>query len=319
MTSIDEELRAALTLLEQRAPDLSPDSVLTLQTEHRRRRPQRRLAPVLAAAAMLVVVAAVAIVAATRQSGHRTPAADQSSSATRRAYPTATTCLETARPRPGLKTTLVPGSPTAVTICQYPGGHPSSWVTTDIGSLVAALNALPTRPTTPDDGCEAKYPGALPARGTYELHFHYATGPDVVVNVLPECRPSVDNSTSLAATDAASVVTVLQQLAPARLNVQYKMLAVSTGCMPMSCRSPGALASLVHATACATWQLNPETHGIPSYLVRLLVPSDMAAQDRSRIAGLPGVNSVAVLPGRGIAQTPHRKRNFPPPAPARCD
>ncbi len=99
-------------------------------------------------------------------------------------------CLHTPPPRTGTDTNLVPGTPTALTICPNGPTRPATTIT-DISALVHALDALPTSPAA--NGCQARGASALPALGTYELHFHYQSGPDVLVNVLPQCRPSINN------------------------------------------------------------------------------------------------------------------------------
>jgi hypothetical protein len=102
---------------------------------------------------------------------------------------------------------MVPATPTSATICQYPAGRP---VITEISNVAALVTALDTLPTSEiQAGCTARFPGALPAKGTFEVHFHYATGPDVAVNVLPECKPSINNQTSLQADDATTVLPLL--------------------------------------------------------------------------------------------------------------
>jgi hypothetical protein len=144
----------------------------------------------------------------------------------------------------------------------------------------------------------------------------------VVVNVIPECRPSINNSTSLQADGAAPIVAILQSLIPSQENPQYEALAIRTGCVGAHCghiRSPRALATLVHATACTAWQLNPGSHGGPQYLVRLLVPSDVVEHDRSRITRLPGVYSVDAVPAGNLSRSPATQPNFPPPTPVSCN
>lgn len=115
-------------------------------------------------------------------------------------------CLHTPPPRTGTDTSLVPATPTALTI--YPNGptRPAKTIT-DISALVQALDALPTNPAA--NGCQARGASALPAVGTYELHFHYLSGPDVLVNVLPQCRPSINNR-RLQADSSTTVIPLIQ-------------------------------------------------------------------------------------------------------------
>ena len=129
----------------------------------------------------------------------------------------------TAPYRPGADTTLVPGKPIGLTICQHLGSarHPTVTQVGDPSAIVAALDALTTKPMS--NGCHARFPGALPALGTYELDFRYATGPDVVVNVLPQCRPSVNNGTGLEADDAPALVAMLKHVAVVPLAVHFRL------------------------------------------------------------------------------------------------
>jgi hypothetical protein len=317
MNSTEDHLRDALKLLEQRAPHLSPSTTFTESTAPRLTR-RGWLLPLAAAAAVIVVVAVVAALG--RSTGSNSPPANRNQPATTTANPQTTACLQNAAYRQGADRNLVPATPSSLTICQYPRGSQSVvTTTTDTGALVSALNALPTTPI--QTGCRPRYPGALPARGTYELHFHYNTGPDVVVNVGPECRPSINNSTNLQADNAGTIVAILQDLVPAPQNRQYQALAINTSCVVAQCqhvRSPGALASLVHATSCTAWQLNPGSHGGPTYLVRLLIPTALATHDRSQIARLPGVHNVHNISTRNINRSPTAGPNFAPPTPVRC-
>jgi hypothetical protein len=227
MTSTEDQLRDALALLEQRAPHMSPSTSFTEPT--RTWLSRRRWVLPLASAAAVIVVLALAV-ALSRMTSHHSPAGNQKSTAT--ANPDATTCLQNPAYRQGADTTLVPGRPSTLTICQYPKGpKPAAMTTTDTGALVEALNALPATPMPVHAGCHPRYPGALPARGTYELHFRYDAGPDVLVNVLPECRPSINNTTSLEADDPATVLAVLNHLTGPRL-------AWARACVP---RSSGSL------------------------------------------------------------------------------
>lgn len=319
MTNRDDQLRDALVLLEHRAPHMSASTLLTVPTRTRLT-PRRWALPLASAAAVIVGVAVVATLS--RTSSPHSAANHQKPSATSTANADTTTCLQTPAHRQGAENTLVPGTPNSVTICQYPTGpEPAATTTTNIGALVAALKALPTSPMPRPAGCRPRYPGALPARGTYELHFHYSTGPDVVVNVLPECSPSVNNSTSLQAENAATVVTVLQQIVPRR-NSQYKALVVTTGCVGAQCANfvyPKRLASLVHATACLAWVIDPGNHGGPRYFIRMLLPTGDAHQARVQAARLAGVQSVNTAAASEIERGPTTKQNGISPTPTRCD
>lgn len=115
-------------------------------------------------------------------------------------------CLHTPPPRTGTDTNLVPATPTALTICPNGPTQPAKTIT-DISALVQALDALPTNPAA--NGCQARGPNALPAVGTYELHFHYQSGPDVLVNVIPQCRPSINNK-RLQADSSTTVIPLIQ-------------------------------------------------------------------------------------------------------------
>jgi hypothetical protein len=116
-------------------------------------------------------------------------------------------CLHTPTPRAGTATKMVPARPTSVTICTHVPQRPATTIT-NVSGLVAALDALPTQPIS--GGCQARSPSALPAVGTYELHFHYASGPDVLVNVLPHCRPSMNNL-ELQTASSTTVVPLIEQ------------------------------------------------------------------------------------------------------------
>ena len=215
MTSTTDELREALLLLEQRAPQMPPPAQFPARATATDR-PRRWLLPLASGLIVCLIVTMVVVLiplGTDHPAGiHTAPMATTSSS-------TATSCLQRAAYRPGADSTLVPGTPNALTICQYPAGTPQPTITTtsDTGAIVSALNALPTSPLAFDNGCRARFRGAMPARGTYELHFHYSSGPDVVVNVLPECRPSVNNSTSLQADGPTTVLALLSSMIDARL------------------------------------------------------------------------------------------------------
>ncbi len=214
MNNTEQDLRDALALLEQRAPGVE---AVSIATGARAGRDSRRWVLPLAAA-LAVCLVAVAVVVFTRHHSNArtsaiTPPSPQGPS----------TCVETAPHRPGADTTLIPGKPVALTICQYLGRARRPTVTQvgDPSAIVAALDALPTLPIS--NGCRPRFPGALPALGTYELDFRYATGPHIVVNVLPQCRPSVNNSTGLEVDDAPAVVAMLKRVAVVPLAVHFTM------------------------------------------------------------------------------------------------
>ena len=120
-------------------------------------------------------------------------------------------CATSLSGRRGEETGLVPAQPVSVIVCEQGselGSTYQSWAAA-IGfePLVAALNALPVRPSS--WSCDSLVPGTRSAM--YELKFHYATGPDVFVRIMPGCRPAVDNYV-VAADDASSVVPLVQQL-----------------------------------------------------------------------------------------------------------
>jgi hypothetical protein len=212
MTDTEQDLRDALALLEQRAPKVGAVSIATgARVAHDARRWVLPLA-----AAMTVCLVVVAIAVFTRHHSHASTSAIAPS-------PAPTTCVESAAYRAGADTTLVPDKPVGLTICQYLGRARRPTVTQvgDPSAIVAALDALPTEPMS--NGCRARFPGALPALGTYELDFRYTTGPDIVVNVLPQCRPSVNNSTGLEADDATAVVALLKRVAVVPLAVHFTM------------------------------------------------------------------------------------------------
>ena len=112
MNNTEQDLRDALALLEQRAPGVE---AVSIATGARAGRDSRRWVLPLAAA-LAVCLVAVAVVVFTRHHSNArtsaiTPPSPQGPS----------TCVETAPHRPGADTTLIPGKPVALTICQYLG------------------------------------------------------------------------------------------------------------------------------------------------------------------------------------------------------
>ena len=116
--------------------------------------------------------------------------------------------------RPGQDKALVPAEPTTVRVCSarssVPGhGGPVHTVNTITGTalrrLVGVLNAGklgPTKVTTCDGGGVAR---------TYTLDFAYRRGPDVAIDVGPDCHPSVSNG-SIASDNTHEVMVVIDNL-----------------------------------------------------------------------------------------------------------
>jgi hypothetical protein len=116
-------------------------------------------------------------------------------------------CQSSGFGRLGQDTELVPGTPTGVRICHGAIDHGSSY---DPAPLARALDQLPSTPST--HSCISTGPGAsgvIPQ--PYTLDFSYPTGPDVRVDILPICRPSVDND-SLASGDSSTIMALLRDL-----------------------------------------------------------------------------------------------------------
>ena len=113
--------------------------------------------------------------------------------------------------RRGEETALVPAQPVSVIVCEQGskiGSTYRSWaVPSGFEPLVAALDALPIKPSS--WSCNSWVSGTRSAM--YELKFHYATGPDAFVRIMPGCRPGVDNYV-VASDDASTVVPLVQQL-----------------------------------------------------------------------------------------------------------
>jgi hypothetical protein len=176
------------------------------------RRSSGRPRMLFAAAATIIAVSAIALsVYGLRGGGnHPNPAGGNAKASTGTPGATLATpasyCLHTPPTHAGTDARLVPATPYAVTICANVPAEPAKTVT-DITDLVHALDALPTSPA--GNGCQARGPNALPAVGTFELHFHYQSGPDVLVNVLPQCRPSINNH-RLQADSSTTVVPLIE-------------------------------------------------------------------------------------------------------------
>jgi hypothetical protein len=217
MNSADELIKMALA---DRAATVTEDSLrysdLRLASDARGRRIGRaakdgaRFWWMVSAAAVATVAVATAAFALGDETHHATgagggPPSVPAQSNTLRA-PNAY-CQQTPTSRSGTATTMVPEQPTSVTICTHVPQRPAKTIT-NISGLVRALDALPTTPIS--NGCQARSPSAPPAAGTYELHFHYPSGPDVLVNVLPRCRPSINNL-QLQAESSTTLVPLIEQ------------------------------------------------------------------------------------------------------------
>ena len=103
--------------------------------------------------------------------------------------------------RLGQDTAMVPAGATSVTIC----APKARTRTTSYQGLVAALNRLPTQPST--HSCS----GTPSPSTSYQLFFSYPEGPPVMVSILIGCHPAIDND-DLQANSASSVMPVIQQL-----------------------------------------------------------------------------------------------------------
>jgi hypothetical protein len=177
-----------------------------------------------------------------------------------------------------------------LSICQYLGRarRPTVTQVSDPRAIVAALDALPTKPIS--SSCRPRFPGALPAQGTYELDFRYATGPHVVVNVLPQCRPSVNNGTSLEADDATAVVGLLKRVAVVPLAVHFSITGGPIGGAGTS-RGPSPNMSIivVDATGRAR-RASTDAQGVARFTVvpgRYTVISPMCAHARQNVTVRP--------------------------------
>lgn len=116
----------------------------------------------------------------------------------------ATYCLDTPPLRAGTGTSMVPGTPTGVTICPF--GRIKT--VTDVAELVHAIDALPTSPIS--KRCEVHGLNADPPGARYELHFHYQSGPDVLVNVWTQCASYGINNVRLQAVSPRTIIRLIK-------------------------------------------------------------------------------------------------------------
>ena len=107
------------------------------------------------------------------------------------------------RGRLGQDRAMVPPGAISVSIC---GSHGGPMLSAGYAGLVAALNALPSRPS--DQSCSMSHRG--PAVN-YQLLFGYRQGPAVVVQVFGRCVPQVNN-TSLQAVSAGTILPIIARL-----------------------------------------------------------------------------------------------------------
>ncbi len=104
--------------------------------------------------------------------------------------------------RLGQDTSMVPGSPTSLTLHRF-SDHRTKTVTTGFAGLVDALNNAPTTPS--------RYSCGPSGPQLYSLTFHYAQGPDVVVQLSKGCFPEIDNG-SLQIRDGSKFSTAILAL-----------------------------------------------------------------------------------------------------------
>jgi len=95
---------------------------------------------------------------------------------------------------------MVPPGSTSLLICRA-----GRVIRSGYGSLVAALNALPTRVST--RGCS----GRGPSGQRYRLLFSYPSGPPTVVDIMTGCYPEIDNL-SLQANSAKRILPIIGRL-----------------------------------------------------------------------------------------------------------
>jgi hypothetical protein len=104
--------------------------------------------------------------------------------------------------RLGQEAAMVPPGATSLTICT----PAARTLTSGYQALTAALNALPTRPSTHE--CSG---GPGPGAPFYELLFSYPQGPPVQVTIDAGCHPAIDNG-ALQSQSARTIVPIIQHL-----------------------------------------------------------------------------------------------------------
>jgi hypothetical protein len=97
---------------------------------------------------------------------------------------------------------MVPPGVTSVTIC----GRGGRTVYSGYGHLVAALNALPARPSTRSCTSVPRKSGR-----SYRLLFSYPQGPAVQVSIEGRCSPQIDNL-SLQSGSGRGIVPIIERL-----------------------------------------------------------------------------------------------------------
>ena len=118
-------------------------------------------------------------------------------------------CMRSGFGRLGQQSSMVPGHPISVSVCEV-GGAAGGKATqrTETSVVERFSNALGALRTSPDGGtCK---PDRQPFT-EYILLFGYAEGPPVNVSVVPSCRPAIHNG-NLQADDPTTVVPLIQQL-----------------------------------------------------------------------------------------------------------
>jgi hypothetical protein len=111
---------------------------------------------------------------------------------------------------------MVPGNPTSVTICSEASGaspelprQTTNMLLTSFDHLIDVLNAGQVGRRYCDLGGLAR---------TYTLQFHYASRPDVAVDVTPDCHPSITNG-AVQADNATDVIAEVNRLIDLRIHI----------------------------------------------------------------------------------------------------
>ena len=104
---------------------------------------------------------------------------------------------------------MVPGNPTSVTICSEASAalpvrprQTKHTLSSGFDHLIDVLNAGRVGRSYCDGGGLAR---------TYTLEFHYVSGPDVAIDVTPDCHPSITNGAAKA-DNVHDVVTEVDNL-----------------------------------------------------------------------------------------------------------